>query len=148
MKKYTKLFALVSVMILAVLSLAACGLSNNPKKTQEALEKRNYTVETIIGDSDIDSQAELDSMSDEMSLSAGELVAMLAAYKEKEEDEVSDFIYIYYFKDGKVANKFWDENQQQLSELKTEYKDAEGFEINKSGSVVYFGTKQAIEDCM
>lgn len=149
MKKIIRTVFLVMAMALAVYALVACGISNNPKKTKDALEDKQYTVETIIGDNDLDAQAELDSMSDEMHITAGDLVAMLAAYKGGTDDMAQDFIYIYYFKDGSVANKFWDANKKQIEDLgATEYKDVEGFEIKKQGSVVYFGTKQAISDAM
>ena len=59
-----------------------------------------------------------------------------------------DFIYIYYFKDGMVADKFWKANGQQLDDLKEEYKTVDGFKVDRAGSVVYFGTEQAIRDAM
>ena len=149
MKKYVKIVTLALALVLALAALTACGMSNNPKKTKKALESRDYTVEVIIGDGDLEAQAELDSYADEMNLTAGELVAMLTASKgEAENDVPENFIYIYYVKDSKSANKFWDSNQEQIEKTKETYKDAKGFEMKKSGSVVYFGTKQAINDAM
>lgn len=148
MNRFIKVAALVLIAAFGLFAFTACGLSNNPKKTKEALEEKQYTVETIIGDNDPDAQAELDSMSDEMSITAGDLVAMLAAYKGESDDMPQDFIYIYYFKDGNVADKFWNSNGQQLDELKQEYKTVEGFKVDRAGSVVYFGTEQAIRDAM
>lgn len=146
MKKYAKLLTLALAAVLTLTLLAACGMSNNPKKKQAALEEKGYEVEAVIGDNDLEAQAELDSMSDEMSLTAGELVALIAATKSNETDDVTDFIYIYFFKDGDVANRFWNSNQEQLDDLKDEYKDTADFRLKKEGSMVYFGTAQAIED--
>lgn len=149
MKKYISSFALVLTVIFVIAALAACGISNNPKATKEALEDKNYTVEAILGDNDLDAQARLDSMSDEMNITAGELVAVISATKgDVEHDMPENFIYIYYFKDGNAANKFWNGNTEQIEEMKEQYKDYDGFEVNKEGSVVYFGTKQAVKDAM
>lgn len=143
--KHIRSAALALTMILVVAALAACGMSNNPKATKEALETKGYEVESVIGDNDLEAQAQLDGMSDEMHITAGELVAMIAAVKG--EDDAAEFIYIYYFKDSAVANRFWDSNQKELNDLKEEYKDFEDFELKKDGSVVYFSTKQAVKDC-
>lgn len=145
MKKYFRAMVLTLALLLSVAAFAACGMSNNPKKTQKALEKNNYTVESIIGDNNLDAQAKLDSMSDEMQITAGELVAVLSATKA---DESGEFLTVYYFKDGYAANRYWDANREQLNAVKEKYKDADGFEIKKLGSVVYYGTKQAIMDAM
>lgn len=145
MKKYCKVAALALVLLIVVAVAAACGMSNNPNKVKSALEGKQYNVESVIGDNDLDAQAELDSLSDEMGITAGELVAMITATKGEEQDS-REFIYIYYFKDSVVADKFWNVNQVKLNELKTQYKDTDGFEINKEGSVVYFGTARAIKD--
>ncbi len=147
MKRHITLLALVSIVALVAVALTACGMSNNPKATKQTLEEKNYSVEATIGDNDLEAQAELDSMSDEMKITAGELVAMIAATKGGAgQDTAENFVYIYYFKDSKVADKFWTANKTELDALKTEYKDFDGFEIGKDGSVVYFGTKQAIKD--
>lgn len=147
MNRHIKIMTIVLALAMAVATLVSCGMSNDPKKTKEALEEKNYTVEAIIGDNDLDAQAELDSMSDEMHITAGELVAVISATKGNVENDLPEnFIYIYYFKDSKTANKFWDENQEDIGNIKSEYKDAEGFEVKKEGSVVYFGTAQAIKD--
>ena len=145
MIKFFRAILPATALLITVASLAACGMSNNPKKTQKALEKHNYVVETILGDNDLDAQAELDGMSDEMNITAGELVAMLSATKE---DESGEFLTVYYFKDGYVANKYWDSNREQLNAIKERYKNVDGFEMKKVGSVVYYGTRQAIADAM
>lgn len=147
MNKFSKTFAVMLVFVLAIAALVACGVSNNPKKAQQTLEDKGYTVETIIGDNDLEAQDELDSMSDEMHISAGELVALLSAVK-GDGDQTDDFLYIYYFKDGATANRFWDANQTELDQLKEEYKDFDNFRLAKKGSLIYFGTQQAISDVM
>lgn len=149
MKRYGTTFVLTLTLALVLAIFAACGISNNPKATKQSLEEKDYTVQAVIGDNDLDAQAQLDSLSDEMDITSGELVAMISATKGTTEQDVPEnFIYIYYFKDGTVANRFWDSNQTELNELKSTYKDADGFQVKKMGSVVYFGTKQAIMDAM
>lgn len=149
MKKYICVIALMLALTFAVAAFAACGMSNNPKATKKTLEEKDYTVEAIIGDNDLDAQAELDAMSDEMKVTAGELVAVISAVKGEVNDDVPEnFIYIYYFKDSVSANKFWNANTDEINGLSETYKSADGFDVRKDGSVVYFGTRQAIGDAM
>ena len=58
MRRYIKTLTLALALVLTIAVLAACGMSNNPKKTKASLEEKQYTVETVIGDNDLDAQAE------------------------------------------------------------------------------------------
>lgn len=136
MKKTVKVVSLVLVMVLAVALIAACGPASNPDKAAEALKENGYEVVNLNG-------AEVAKKND-----AEGLVAMVTGLKItnllKGEGEC---IVIFYFDSSKTASDYWnsDDMEDAKKEIQSSFKDAE-MVFEKSGKMIYIGTKQAVKD--
>lgn len=148
MKKALKILSAALIVVLAIGLLVACGPSKDPAKAKKALEDAGYEVEAIIASNSDEEKEALDQMAQDSDLEAGDVEAMVAATKSEEAEDIGDFIYIYYFKDGDVANKFWDAHKEDLEKTVESYKEEIGKDVKyeKSGSIIYMGTEQAIKD--
>ena len=113
---------LLTVMICA---FSACSNISNPNKTVKALEEAGYVVVYNDGEGEFDAAT----------LPKG-AKASIMAYKGKEN------IHIIYYEDAATADAAW-EDVNQIADF---HKDQEGFVCEKSGSVIYYGTEQALED--
>ena len=157
MKKKVKNFILVLITILSLTLLVACGgggsttdsekpdggavvdqdevyngPNTDPKKAKATLEKNGYEVELI------DNEEAFAYMTIKFELEDGDLKAYLEAYNY----ETGDFINMFYCKNESVANALWDNDI-----VKAEREDLDDGQIyQKFGSIICFGTEQAVKD--
>lgn len=126
-------------------TFVACGPTKDPVKAKKALEDAGYEVYALIASNGDKEKEELDESAQYYELDNGVFVAMIEAFKGSESD--GDFIFLYYFKDSKAADKFWDAGKEDI-EAEVKYYEENGMEVlcKKSGSIVYVGTEQAIKD--
>lgn len=127
MKKFTKILALTLVLVMSVVLLASCAAPNkDPEKAKAALEENGYKVVLV------DKTA---------GLIYEDLDVQITAF-----DDDDNAIFIYYFKNKDAANDAWDDIEKEIEELKEEAKE-EDVEIvaKKSGTMIYFGTKDAVK---
>ena len=137
MKKAIKLIALSLVLVMAVLALASCASPNaDPDKAKEALENNDYSVQKLSGK--ISTAA--------ISAIVGEDVdCVLTAQKVDKEAETFDALCILYFEDAEDANDAWEKAQDYAEDAKDEdVKDSE-WVVEKSGKMIWFGTKNAVK---
>ena len=129
MKKLVKISALALVLIMMVAVFASCAApAKDPKDAKKALEDAGYEVTLIDGD---------------MAAMIGVkgLEAAIMAYSEENED---DGVFIYYFEDKDAANEAWEDIEKEVEELKKANEDVE-FIVKKSGTMIWYGTKDAIK---
>lgn len=133
MKKFTKIMALTLIVIMSVMTLAACAKpAKDPEDAKKALEDNGYTVVLI----------------DEEALLEDDMEAALSAYSKDEKD----FIAIVWYKDSDAAKKAYDEAKDELQDLKDEleknkdelgddYKESketlDNYVVGKSGNMVW-----------
>ena len=116
-------FALVCVMLLGcVFALASCGKSyTTPDEAKAALEEAGYTVYV------------------------NESKTYLYANFNNVNKKAYDEIHIYYYDSESAAQAAWTvksaEYEKQVSEQDEEYK----YEYAIDGSVIYYGTKEAVK---
>ena len=137
MKKAIKLIALSLVLVMAVLALASCAAPNaDPAKAKENLEKNGYTVQKLDGK--VSTYA--------ISKIVGEDVACaVTAEKIDEENESIEILCILYFEDAEDANDAWEKAQQYADEAKDEDLKDSDWVVDKSGKMIWFGTKNAVK---
>lgn len=133
MKKTMKLIALALVLTLSVVMLASCfGPNANPEKAIEALKKNDYkaaeddTVLPLIfaglGIKDVDT-----------------VVTGTAII-----DDKGEHVTIVYFEDADAAKAAW-EDVKEYAEKEDKDEEDTDWTINKSGKMIYWGTKAAIK---
>ena len=133
MKKTMKLIALALVLTLSVVMLASCfGPNANPEKAIEALKKNDYkaaeddTVLPLIfaglGIKDVDT-----------------VVTGTAIIGDK-----GEHVTIVYFEDADAAKAAW-EDVKDYAEKEDKDEEDTDWTINKSGKMIYWGTKAAIK---
>ena len=122
-KSITKIIALSLVAVMMCFALASCGAPNkNPEKAKAALEKAGYTVQYTEANPD---EAE------------GVTGVLVATEKDSENG-----VYIIYFESASAAKDAWKDAKDEINELAKEQKD---FVAKQSGSMIYYGTKDAVK---
>lgn len=130
MKKFGKIIALSIAVIMCVALLVACGPSSNPDKARKALEDDGYIVMKINPDS---------IGVDEDSLPK-DLECIISGTKVKDEE----LVVICYFKTAKAASDAWEEIQKEAEEQQGNEEDSD-WVCEKSGKMIYYGTKDAVK---
>ncbi len=129
MKKVVKVLAVALVCVLALAMLVACAPSSDPDKAVKALKENGFTATTTAGSGDVECTV----VGTKVDLSA----------------KTFDGITIIYYKDASAAKKDWDENKDDLEELKQslikEGVDKDDVVIERSGKMIYYGSKEAIK---
>lgn len=126
-KTIIKVVALAMIAVMACMLLVACAPASDPDKAIEALKDNGYAAAEdkllipgalkLLGVKDID--------------------CVVAGTKEGEA------ITIIYFADKDAAEAAW----EKVSEYAEDQKDDESdWVVDKSGAMIYFGTKQAVKD--
>ena len=123
MKKFTKVFAVVLVAVMALALLTACGPASDPDRAKAALEKNGYTaIKASTGGF------------------AG-LKAIVTGTKGLLSGDAQT-VTIYYFEDAKAAKDAWEDIK---SESDSKGKDKSDWVVGQSGAMIYYGTKDAIK---
>lgn len=138
MKKILSL-TLVCVLLLGTLfALTSCSAAPNadPDKAVAALKEAGYIA------------TKGSKIFDMFSVESAESVVAGIKY-DKDSDEGGWIVAIYY-KDADTANEHWDamvklyEKVQQFCSITVDFKESD-LVINKSGVMIYFGTKNAVK---
>lgn len=126
----TRILALALVTVFMCLTLVSCGGPNSdPEKAEAALKDAGYTAILTEHKIDIDG------------IGFDGLEYSINAFKGTDE-----YLIVYYFEDKDAANDAWDEIKDEVDELKEAAKDEEfDIVIEKSGKMIYYGTKDAIK---
>lgn len=135
MKKFTKVLALVLVTVFAALAMVACAPNSNPEKAEKALKEEGYVAVRLTG-------ALLSATELVLGCSHGDIVAIVSGTK-KNEDKI-DTVQIIYFKDSSAAKSAWDKAKVYLED-KTKEDTESDVTIEKSGKMIYGGTKAGIK---
>ena len=124
MKKFAKIMAVVLVAAMALAVLVACGPASDPDKAKAALEANGYTA---------------------VNLPTGGIAGVKAIVSGTKGllSGNAQTITIYYFNDADAANDAWEEIKQKSD---SEGKDKSDWVIAKSGTMIYYGTSQAVKD--
>lgn len=134
-KKFFRSLVAMMLVCLMAISFTSCGISKNPEKVKEKLEKKDYSV--ILNTLDL-----------------GDLSKCEATLTASNGDES---IQIFWYKEAEDAREAYEEYKEAYEKAKDEIKDMDDGEAKdkaeetlkntgygKSGKVVWFGTKKAI----
>lgn len=131
MKRPLKLTALSLAMLMMIFTLVSCmGPAKDPEKAKAALEENGY-VATLKNGKLVEVVA--------MALGIDDLDAQITAISK---EDIDDFITIYYFETKDAADAAWDKVKKEADD---EGKDNDNFVCKKSGSIIYFGTENAVK---
>ncbi len=137
MKKAMKLIALSLVLVLAVLALASCAAPNaDPSKAKEALEDNGYSVQKLDGKI---STAAISAILGE------EVDCVLTAQKLDKEEESLEVLCVLYFEEAGDADDAWEKAQDYAKDAKDDEVEDSEWVVEKSGKMIWFGTKNAVK---
>ena len=137
MKKAIKLIALSLVLVMAVLALASCAAPNaDPDKAKAALEDNGYSVQKLSGKI---STAAISAIIGE------EVDCVLTAQKVDKEAETFDALCVLYFEEAGDADDAWEKAQDYAEDAKEDDVEDSDWVVEKSGKMIWFGTKNAVK---
>ena len=134
MKTFVKIIALALVTVFVCATLASCALmapNADPEKAEKSLEKKGYEVELI------DDKYSLGFIS--LGTGVSDLECVLTAVDKEDKDEA---VRIYYFAEKESADEAWEKYFEKLAE-KAKEEDSDII-VKKSGKMIWYGTKKAI----
>ena len=136
MKKFAKIAALVMVAVMSLALLVACAPNGDPDKAAAALKKNEYTggkdstvipaALTLLGVKGVD-----------CAVSGSKIV------EDKDGNKKGESVTIVYFVNADSANSAWDKVKGYAEDKKD--KDESDWTIEKSGKMIYWGTKAGIK---
>lgn len=135
MKKFSKVLALCLVTVFAALSLVACAPNSNPEKAEANLKDKGYKA-TRLTDAITLTATEL-----VLGCTRGDIVTIVSGTKIGEDK--TDTVTVIYFKDASVAKKCWDKANEKYG--KSESDDEDDWVIDRSGKMIYYGTKDGVK---
>ena len=137
MKKAIKLIALSLVLVMAVLALASCAAPNaDPDKAEAALKDNDYKVQKYEGKISTGF----------ISLAIGEDVdCAITAEKYDDEKETMEFLCVLYFEEASDADDAWEKAQEYAEDQKDDDAKDSDWVVEKSGKMIWFGTKNAVK---
>ena len=137
MKKITKLLTLSLVLLLLLGTLASCGATPNadPAAAKKALEDNGYTA-TLVQDSLLDKAALA-----VFTLAGIEDIEAVVSGTNKDGEHVT----VFYFEEAEDAAEEWDDVQKYMNDEKADEEKETEWVIEKSGKMIFFGTKNAIK---
>lgn len=141
MKKFSKILAIIFVVVLATLSMVACAPSKNPEKALQSLRDNGYDAAMLTKSTQTDPFFELtfDKIASKICTSVDErdsLVAVVSGVKSGEGETIT----ILYFDSKDSMEKRWNDARVYLE--KETYKE---LVVERSGKIIYVGTKAAIK---
>ena len=137
MKKAIKLIALSLVLVMAVLALASCSAPNaDPDKAKTSLENNDYKVQKLSGKL---STAAISAIIGE------DVDCVLTAEKLDTDAETLDLLCVLYFEDAEDANDAWEKAQAYADTFKDDDVEDSNWVVDKSGKMIWFGTKDAVK---
>ena len=137
MKKAIKLIALSLVLVRAVMALASCAAPNaDPSKAKNALEKNDYTI------IDLPTSTPVIGLS---SILGEDVDTAFSATKYDKENSSLETITVIYFESSEDANDAWEKAQKYAGEKKDKDVEESNWVVEKSGKMIWFGTKNAVK---
>ena len=137
MKKAIKLIALSLVLVMAVMALASCAAPNaDPSKAKNALEKNDYTI------IDLPTSTPVIGLS---SILGEDVDTAFSATKYDKENSSLETITVIYFESSEDANDAWEKAQKYAGEKKDKDVEESNWVVEKSGKMIWFGTKNAVK---
>lgn len=135
MKKFTKILALCLVTVFTSLALVACAPNSNPEKAEANLKDKGYAT-TRLTDAVTLTVTEL-----LLGCTRGDIEAIVSGTKIGEDK--TDTITVIYFKDASSASAVWKKAQSEYSKKDSE--DDSDWVVEKSGKMIYYGTKDGVK---
>ncbi len=133
MKHTLRMIALSLVLVMSVLVLASCGGPNSdPDKALAALKENGYTA------------AESDTIAVAALTLAGIKNVQSVVSGSAKIDDKFETITILYFADSDAADAVWEKAQEYAEDEKDDAEDSD-WVCEKSGAMIYFGTKAAVK---
>lgn len=133
MKNAIKIFALIMAVVICTVMLVSCSPASDPDDALAALKDNGYIASKdstavpialgVLGVKDIDS---------------------VVAGTKKVDDKV-EVITIVYFKSKDAAKAAWETVEEYAQDKEDDSNNNSDFVIKKSGSMIYFGTEDAIK---
>ncbi len=133
MKTTMKLIALALVLTLSALTLVSCFAPNpNPEKAIEALEKKGYkaTEDKYVLPAIF---AGLGVKNVDVVITGTDVI-----------DDKTEHVTVVYFEDADSAEAAWNNLKEYAEKEDKDEKDTD-WTINRSGKMIYWGTKAAIK---
>ncbi len=140
MKKLVKILFSTLLVALMMVSAVACGISDDWREVRDNLKDAHFEVETASTDKII--EASLKEFGLNYTADAEDIECMMIAASADEE-----FIVIVFCKETDIAKDIYDFVDENIDELEEEFdlEDLDDFEYDRNGTVVYLGTKGAID---
>ncbi len=134
MKKIISVLLTCVLLVGCMFTLASCGGPNaDPDKALEALKSNEYTaaedkyvipgILTLAGVKDLDT-------------------VISGTKVDKENDDKVEHVTVIYFEDADAATDAWDKVKEYAEDDKDE--EDTDWVINKSGAMIYWGTKAGV----
>lgn len=164
--------SIVSIVLLLAMTfgLTACSIMQDYKEVRSNLRDNDYEVETVDGEDiyyDADYSALLDVFAylleydvmiehedeiDELHPELGKLEKYIDKVIAAKDEDYESLLFVVYFDDAEYANEYYELIEPFFQIAKNEGLDHSEFDIakddlvyGKSGSVIYFGTNDALE---
>ena len=146
MKKLLQISALMIALLMMLATFASCaGPADDGEDARRALIKNGYEVDYYEDDDD----ATISYLSKEYDLFG--LEEYLTAWDNEDQTKIDNFIVIFYFDEVQDAKDSMDGIEDYVEFLKKSLKDSGidvdsmGFELDRSGDVVWWGTPDAVK---
>ena len=136
MKKLVRVLSITLVAVMLCATLASCAPASDPAKAEAALKEAEYIV---LNDSTITPAV--------FKLGGYDLTNVVTATKTTEDKDgktVVELVVIYYFADKDNAEKAFSKVEEDAKEKAEQTKET-WVAPTLSGSMVYFGTKNAVQ---
>lgn len=141
MKKFSKVLALCLVTVFAALALVACAPNSNPEKAKANLDDKGYAATILKYDGGVLSSGLIWTTTLALGCKNGDIEYIVSGTKIGEDK--TDTVTVIYFKDASTAKNLWDKAQEKYG--KSESGDESDWVIDRSGKMIYYGTKDAVK---
>ena len=140
MKKTVRILAFTLVFVMLAMTLASCGApKSDPDEAKKALEKNGYTV--------LKTNGYLSNLGAAILGTESNVDASISAYKEVEDkdgNKTSEVLFIIYYKTEAAAKEAWEDAKKDAEDAKKDSGSSD-WVVNRSGKMIYYGTKAAVK---
>lgn len=141
MKKFSKVMAVMLVVIMSIALLASCGPNSNPEKAEESMKDNGYSTTNLSGALSTGSVAVM------LGLKGEDVTNIVFGVKTDDEGNTQGMLAIYC-KDAATAKSVVSTAQEKIQQIedKLQIKFEGESNVMRSGAVLYTGTDQGIKD--
>ena len=131
-----KLLAM-ALLVCVCLSIVACGIAKDPADLKKKMEDKDYEVMMSEKETEVKGYLTM------LGLPTDGATAIITAFNDDEEG-----IVVIYYEDAKAAGEAYDKLQENWDDLMEELdeEDRADYKCGKSGTAIYYGTKDGIKD--